>query len=684
MRNVDAGDIERTYIDFSVTSVDASKYTMKGGLVTPPARGRNVFSRNSAEQVTPKTPAPKALARGDKTPAPTPGGKTTWGEWLKSLIPESVKKVAVNRPAELAEEMDMETSLVLVPSPSPSSPSGPSEVEEPEKKGFSVPGGFDEKPLVEEEKPIEEEKSVVRKRTGYINPLLAMEVYTHPPPSKSPYWSFDDSIYTSGKYRARPPVRIERQSASFTGYGRSAGVMPRGRAVLPPPIQPSSVPSQGGYKRVRTALRQPGLTEEEKNRIAEERLVELEMIERDRRVEMQEDAYEKRLLLAQLRRSSSSDDDNMDAEGSQTDDDSAMENADQPTKDKGKAKETATAEEAPKSPETARPVSKPSSFLFGGSTYDPSCAPPRPVLSKPVEPPRAPPAPEAKDNASSAPPPPVLSKPEEPRRAPPAPEAKEKKTVSFSGDSDKENLTKSPSPPATPTLSHAQLPNPIAPTGPALLPPPTQSPQLSPQKGGSGLGFGDPALKARSQAEKFKPHVSSGLRSSTTMRSDSPPRTRATNGTTSPVKRTGTSPAAPQFLSPIPEKKQQQQRSPSPKASLDGRISEVKQAGMVSILSMQVDEVISHENGDDSQKGMESGVNDGDLRTGLQLKTTDQSMLDMFTAALAPQPAKGGIFGDGDVKKAVENVWVMPKEEEVNGIMGMIMEGMKAAFFGPI
>ena len=633
---LDSGDIEHTYIDSSLKSVDASKYTMKDGLVFP---GENT------KQVTPKTSAPKTPARSDKT---SPGGRATWGGWLKSLMPESVKEVAVNRSAELVEDMDMDMDMgmssVLVPSPNPSSPSGPLEVQEPYEKGLRIPGRFDEKPLVEEEKPIVEKKPIVRKRSRYINPLT-MEVYTRPPPSNSPFWPFDDSIYTTGKYRARPPVRTNSQSAS-------ANVVARGRGQPPPSIQQSSVPSQGGYKRVRIALRQAGLTEEEKNRIAEERLVELEIIARDRRIEMQQDAYEKRFLLAQFWRSSNNDEDKIDVEGGHADGDSTIQDINKPAEDKNKVRETENAEEAPKSPETTRHVSKSSSFLFGGSAYDPSCAPPRPILSKPHK----------------------------PRRGLPVPEAKKKKTVSLDLDSDKENLTK---PPPPPTLSQAKPSNPIVPTGAALLPPPTQRstqrPQLSPQKRASGRGSSDPAFKAQSLKEKLKP-VSIGLCTSTTMRSERLPRTRATNRTISPVTRTGTFPVVPQFLPPIPKKRQQQQQSPWSEAFLDGRTLKVKQARM---LSMQVDKVVSH---NDSQKGIiKRGAHDGDLRAGLKLKTNEQPMLDIFTSALAPQPAQGGIFGGEEkVKQAVGDVWVTPKEEETNGIMGTIMKWMEATFFGPI
>ena len=454
---LDASDIERTSIGSSVASVNTFQYSMNGAFVTP-----------VANQVTPNSPA-----TGDKT---TPGGKTTWGDWLKTLVPESAKTVAVNRPAE---------------------------VKESEQKTFSIPGGFYEIPLVVEVKPIVDEKPVVRKRSGYINPRLAMKVYTNLPP-KSPFWPFDDSIFTSGKYRARPPFRDARSDA-------------------------------GGYKRVRRALLQSALTEEEKNRIAEERLVELELIAEDRKVKMREDAFEKRLLLAQLARSSNNYEDNVDAQESQTDDDSAMEDADnpakdKPTKDRGKAKEKASTEETPTSHETARPVSKPSSFLFGGSAYDPSCAPPRPILLKPHDPR------------------PILLKPHDPRRGLPAPEAKKKKTVSFAVG------TKPPAPP-----TQAKHPNPIAPIGTANLPPPTQRPQLSSQKGISGLGSSDPALKAGSHAEKCKPHVSSGLRSSTTLWSNSRPCTKATNGTSS--KASNIAPPSAQISARGPVRNVQKKRS---------------------------------------------------------------------------------------------------------------------------
>ncbi|KAF8458517.1 hypothetical protein BDZ91DRAFT_800201 [Kalaharituber pfeilii] len=654
-------ELDDEYIE---TPQDAGKYTMRGGLVTPPTKDRDVFSRNSS---TPKTPGQKISRSPEGNP--TPGGKTTWGEWLKKLIPDSVKKAAVARPlfpsdpAPAAETRNTGTST---PQSEAASPSVSVAEEREEEMELSVPGGFGKE---------KEDK----KKEEYINPLLATQRYNHSPvkgsrPLTKPF-SFNDAILAAGKYGVRPSARA-RLSASFVdingGRNRTfstSGSRPRISSVL----GQSSVPSSPmGYKRQRTSLHQGPLSEEEKRRIAEERLAELERTERDRRVEIQEIAYERRLLEATLG-IKKSEDVEMDAEGSDTDDDSALENMVKKRKDKGKAKEADTQTEPQKSPEKEpqnspekapqvlpsephtppKPVvTEPSSFLFGGGAYKPATAPPPPTMTETA--PLALPAPETTENGTPK---------------------------SFSSDSDKENTANIPhQPPATPTLSHAQLPTPIANTGPAFVPPPSQPLHMSPQKG----LFSDPASKARSQAEKFKPAQPSGLRASTIMQSDSPPRAKPVLNGVSPQKKP---PAQPQFLSPVQEKQLQQRQLKKPAPPLEGGSAVVKKhVGMVSILSMQVDDGFMFD--------LQSENIDALWALKIQLKTVDAAMIDAFTKAIEEgnkkSVGKGGVVGSMKVREEVENAWKgygasgVPGEKELDRIVKMMLEGVRTVCFGPV
>ena len=344
----------------------------------------------------------------------------------------------------------------------------------------------------------------------------------------------------------------------------SVGNHDRSQSVVGPSLQSdlteafikSAIPSNpAGYKRARLSLNQGALSEEEKKKIAEERLLELEKNKRDRKVWAMEDRYERRFLLASLGQSWEEEE---EARGdSDTEDDNAANDVPE-AKSKGKGggqeplkEKSPEAETEPTVPSLQKPfspVSKPSSFLFGGGAYNASSAPAPPVIEVPV---------------------PLSS----PRAASPTPNG----TSPPSSTSDKEVTSTSPVPPATPTLSHAQLPSPIVPTGPALLPPPPSPSLVSPQKGTTGLGFGDPALKARSRAEKFKPLVPSGLRESTAAQSDSPPRVKP--ATTNH-----------QFTSPM--KTPRKSLSPTAERKVTSPLKDGKKQAMVSSIFLNLDKKV--------------------------------------------------------------------------------------------
>lgn len=514
---------EDAYIDLPVSS--SNKYIMRGGLVTPPARGSNAI--DGSELQTPASPT--TPARQEDVGTVTPGGKKIWGQWA-DMIRGIITRSPVSKPAQLVRELDVEilpaaTNGSPTESPRPSTP--PSQDNQEEEEENLWPGSYRKTPV----------KVTTPKDPEPINAALALE-YQHKSPSRrASARSFGDIFNQQAKYRSRPPHITKKRMAVSMNHDRSQGVMGScPQSDLTDPFVKSVIPSNpAGYKRARLSLNQGALSEEEKKKIAEERLLELEKNKRDRKVWAMEDRYERRLLLATLGQSWEEEE---EARGnSDTEDDSAVNDASE-AKSKGKGGDQEALEEKnpeaetepiePSSlPKPTSPVSKPSSFLFGGGAYHASSAPAPPVVEAP---------------ASLSP----------PRAVSPI----QNGTSPQSSASDKEATSTSPVPPATPTLSHAQLPSPIVPTGPTLLPPPSPPSLVSPQKGTTGLGFGDPALKARSRAEKFKPLVPSGLRESTAAQCDSPPRAKSAtiNNQTPPPTKTPTK-TPRKSMSPIVERK---------------------------------------------------------------------------------------------------------------------------------
>ncbi|KAI5798044.1 hypothetical protein DFH27DRAFT_98241 [Peziza echinospora] len=498
-----------------------------GSSVTPPQQS----SRRGGQP--PQTP----VRSGSQEVHSTPGG-TTWTSWLKKLVTQSVQKVAPSRRESSSNSMELvstEDSFSSVhSSPAPE-----------DESRLSIPGDFDSVAATSNESEIVPPK--VEQRV--VNPFLEVEYYNGKiinGDSSNALAFFADSLLSGGgRYSARPSARNARRASAGLSTNRPM-FAPRPR--FRDSVGVSSVPSSPmGYKRQRTAMNQGPMTEEMKKQIEEERAAEFqrraEEVERERRdwrIKGQELEYEWRIIQAKLGKPIDDSEDERSESG-----DSVA--AEKPSKGKGKEKDLGTPEKTtgqemvkltsssnestPEKTVTPPPVrSKPSSFLFGGAAYSADDAPPPPVLEK-----------AAGEKLVAAQTPPAAT-------ASPTKKGTDSTKTSFSSDSDKENASKVLSPPATPTLSHAQLPAPLATNAP---PPRRSSPtkqatmeaihKASPIKGGASNLFGDAASKARSQAEKHKPHVSSGLRASTIMSSDSPPRT--------------TKAAAPSFDSPAPQLK---------------------------------------------------------------------------------------------------------------------------------
>jgi len=371
-------------------------------------------------------------------------------------------------------------------------------------------------------------------KPAYLNPGLAKDPYASLAPRPV---SFGDRFIGLQQKKAMS------YTVSNDGQRRYWGSrIPR--HLLRATEDSESITVANGSKRSRRSYNLTGKTEEQKRQILEELEREIEANRRDRRVSARHDLEKRRVILAQMGVDWAEVEEREKAErGESTEEDSDMDVTRPRKKGKGKGKEKSKSPEPATPTEPTPPPSRPTSFLFGGETYKaPEVSEAPAVPATPVSVPAAPvaapvtpvaaPAPEATVSAPaahvSAP-----AAPASPRRARSPPSAPHTNKVTKKKPSPKKSpppAPSSPAPPATPTLSHATLPPPGIswhqnPAYNQPTPPPPPPPTLtSPQKVVSGLSFGDPAHKARTQAEKFKPHVSSGLRASTTAQSDSPPR----------------------------------------------------------------------------------------------------------------------------------------------------------------
>ncbi|KAF8421419.1 hypothetical protein EV426DRAFT_705734 [Tirmania nivea] len=501
--------------DEEVTLGNKNKFTMRGALETPRRGG-------SPKKRTPQQRQQAATAPAPTTPAATPAPAAR----LKSLLHAAANFLAspIRRPAQLVREMDTE----VIPAPqSEDDESLVSSESLEEEQENQWPGSYRKTP--EPESP---------SKPAYINPGLAKDPYATLAPRPA---SFGE------RFLGLQQKRAMSYTVSNDGQKRYWGArIPR--HLLRATENSESITAANGSKRSRHSYNLTGKTEEQKKQILEELERELEANRRDRRVSARHDLEKRRVILAQMGVDWAEVEEREKAEkGEETEEDFDVDITQPKNKGKEKEKEKSKSPEpVATSTEQTPPPSRPTSFLFGGGTYKASDVPEAPaVLATPTSPvsastapitasvaatvaasvvaPVAPAAPAAPTATVSAPAAPIS-----PRRARSPPSAPSPSKVTKKKASPKRSpplASSSLAPPATPTLSHATLPPPVIPwnENPAYnQPPPTNL--ASPQKAVAGLGFGDPAHKARTQAEKFKPHVSSGLRASTTAQSDSPPR----------------------------------------------------------------------------------------------------------------------------------------------------------------
>lgn len=518
-----------------VTPRKRNKFTMSGALETPRRGGSQ---KKSTAPSTPRQRQQAVTAPAPTTPAATPAPAAR----LKSLWHAAANFLAspIKRPAVLVREIDTE----IIPAPLSEDDGSVVSSESPqEEQENQWPGSYRKTP--EPELP---------PKPAYINPGLARDPYAKPGPRHA---SFGE------RFMGLQQKKAMSYTVSNDGQKRYWGAkIPR--HLLRMTETSESITAANGSKRSRRSYNLAGKTEEQKRQILEELEREIEANRRDRRVSARHDLENRRVILAQMGVDWAEIEEREKAEKVEAiEEDFDMDIM--RTKNKGKGKE----KERPKSPEPvenpiepAQPPSQPTSFLFGGGTYkapEASEAPsvratPASPVSAPAAPIAAPAAPDVPVVAVSAPAAPVS-----PRRARSPPSAPSPSKVTKKKASPKRSpppASNSLAPPATPTLSHATLPPPAISwhQNPTYNQPPTPPPLASPQKAVSGLGFGDPAHKARTQAEKFKPHVSSGLRASTTAQSDSPP--RAAPGTNINRMLYPPEPFAPEPTpAPVPKKK---------------------------------------------------------------------------------------------------------------------------------
>lgn len=468
----------------------------KGNIVVLPVTpSRNIFSRPAPSE-TPKEPSSAERQVPDT-------GKKTWSQWLSTILPASVKKpvrAILGAPSDTASPVRTPTHARL-----------DEDVEEEER--YTLPGSFDRRPR--------SLSPTLSQDPTESNNTASFEVNYESPCRKAS--SFDASYGTQFRMGSFDLGKSKSASASFPralpapskrdAPARSPSKKPPRRSATPAADAGSSFHKPSNFiERMRTAksnhrydpysrptsrLARGNVlrTESEETLTAEQELEILIQRERDRKVQEAEDRYLKREIKRKLGQLDDDGDEEMSPENEpSTNRNPTVEDAPDHG-DERVQEQVGTATPPPKSPVKQKrrdsaapaPVGPLPNFLFGETP-----APAPASLSPPS------PAPAGLDITAGGAPPPT--------------------SWSFSSDSDKENISSGPPPP--PTMSHAQLPAPLA----TSSQPPAVAGGLfstAPQPaGGFGLGLPkeSPAVgRQRSQAEKFKPVNPSGLRESSTV-----------------------------------------------------------------------------------------------------------------------------------------------------------------------
>lgn len=497
------------------------------GLVRP--ANEYSFTITPSRNLFTKTPSPvkKTPTRSPKEAPSTPAtGKKTWGQWLGSILPESVKKpVKAILGAPEDDPYDMEAKVITPTKELVIGTPKKDNVDDENDDVYSLPGSFG-KPEPKRPSPSSMTTSL---QLDYRSNSKTNDHYDSRELSQSfggtPTRVNDSGLFIYDKPKittSTAPSRRERRSTMSTPLKHSK-----------PTIEVSSLRKPNNFiERMRSAKKTPRydpyarkstgsappkekvrLTQEEETELTpEEKLKLLKQRQKERKIAELEDKYEMREALKAL------------GQPIPDDDDEIMPDSDtEAPKDKGKGKEKETrraslnptveeaAEEAstipssPGSPPKTSPVKRtresptaaPSRNLFTPSKPAPSF-----LLNTEVKPGDIP------FKINTAPPP--TDAPTINFNAAPA--------WSFASDtSDKENISDGPPPP--PTMSHATLPAPLT----ASASPPVLSGGLfgSQPAGGFGLGVSPaketpltPFQRQKNAAERFKPTAPSSLRES--------------------------------------------------------------------------------------------------------------------------------------------------------------------------
>ncbi|KAF8541214.1 hypothetical protein BDD12DRAFT_878974 [Trichophaea hybrida] len=451
---------------------------------------RELFSRK------PKT-SRQQLVETNQHPEGSKIVKKTWGQWLRSILPDVVTKpVESIMHTSHPEELEM-------------SPATPFKTPEQYRDGaLPIPGSF------------EKAVALPPKDDNYINPnFLNHDTQRTPIRGSEGLFQFNkESPFSVGS-----PVSTQSnasQSPASAKKGSRAPTAPTSAKRMIPPPPPVSYRKPSNFiERMRNAKKQkrydpysrPSATprkvagsfaaqpfeEMTKDLTPEEELELLERREKDRKVQEAEDRYLRRETLRRLGRSV---------------EDEEMSDTPNVSSKKGKGKE-ATVEDSPEMEDgmegdrsgSTTPPNSPPRQSSGSSLFSKPAGAPlfqfQNIAPKPA------PTVEKKAPAESAP----IDKP----------------VFSFTStnsfgepDNDKENISQ---PPPPPVMSHRELPSPPV---PAPTPPSLNGGLFAEKQPIGGFGISDAPIvqhaplvspMSRQRFDKFKPRVSSGLRESATI-----------------------------------------------------------------------------------------------------------------------------------------------------------------------
>lgn len=470
--------------------------------ITP---SRNIFSRTNTPIKTP-VKSPKGQ---QSTPAT---GKKTWGQWLGAILPDSVKK-PVKAILGAPEEGTTQTKDLIVGTPKKDV------MEEDFPESYSVPGSFGKPDDGRRTPPLLLDYEHGASSNHYSSEFDISKSFSGAPSHVSPSGLFVYDKPTPAVKSTAPSKRARRSTMSTPI--KSSKALPAVSSLHKPNNFIERMRSAKKTHRYdpyarRTSQKKEKIqltVEEEKELTPAEKLELLKQRQKERKIAALEDKYEMREALRAM--------------GQVPDDDEQMTDSDSERrpKDKGKGLEGSPSVSTSINQATVEDIAEetPEDTSITKLPIAPS-SPPKSPIKKARESPQSMPSRNLFEASAPAPsfllagdadtgPGFTISDAPPPAEIPPI-SLTTPSTWSFGSDSsDKENISAGPPPP--PTMSHAQLPAPLT----SSVQPPAVSLFGSQPTGGFGLGAPKESTavgRQRSQAEKFKPMVSSSLRESRT------------------------------------------------------------------------------------------------------------------------------------------------------------------------